>query len=77
MYLSASNLSSTNITIGNYSFLSGNASPSGTFPNITKLLQNPVTQLYEVPLNYSQVAYCRTRSDTSGYYNFPRYNSLW
>lgn len=34
MYLSADNLSSTNVTIGNYSFFSGDSAPSGTFYSV-------------------------------------------
>ena len=40
MYLSADSLSSTNMTLGNYTFASGNAAPQGTFPKV-EILQNP------------------------------------
>jgi len=73
MYLSADNFSSTTMNIGNYSFTSGNAQPQGSFFN-PKVQQNPGNQIYSVPLNYSQVVFCKTVPEQSSYSNFPRYS---
>ena len=74
MYLSASSLSSTNVTLGGYSFVGGNSVPQGLFFNV-KVLQDPNTQTYPVPLNYSQVVFCKSFADNTLYFNFPRMSS--
>ena len=73
-YFSADNLSSTKATIGGYSFVGGNSTPQGLFSSL-KVLQNPITKTYSVPLNYSQVAFCKTLADNTLYFNFPRMSS--
>lgn len=57
MYMSASDLSSKDITIAGYRFRADNTTPQGNFAlfNFT-----PDSTGFKVQLNYSQVAYCYT-----------------
>lgn len=57
MYMTASDLSSKNITIAGYSFAAGNASVQGSFALFN---YTPDDTGYKIPLNYAQAAYCYT-----------------
>jgi hypothetical protein len=57
LYMSASDLSSKDISIAGYKFRAGNTSAQGTFQQFSYLPDNTG---FKIPLNYSQAAYCYT-----------------
>ena len=57
MYLSASDLSSKDISIAGYKFKGGNSSVQGS---LQQLFYYPDNTGFKIPLNYSQAAYCYT-----------------
>lgn len=70
MYLSAANLSSTEgISFNGFTFVSNTSTPVGNF--ISKTIDVNDNNVYSVPLNYSQVALCRSIASKS-YRFFPR-----
>lgn len=70
MYLSAANLSSTTgISFNGFTFVSNSSTPVGNF--ISRTIEANSNNVYSVPLNYSQVAFCRSVA-TKDYRYFPR-----
>jgi hypothetical protein len=55
IYMSASSLTSKNITLAGYSFIGGNSTPQG---NYTSFNYNNSNNIFMVSLNYSSVAFC-------------------
>jgi hypothetical protein len=73
MYLSAPSLSSTSgISLNGYTFTSNSSYPQGEFVMKTILVGS--NGMYSVPLNYSEVVYCKSITAKT-YYAFPRYSS--
>jgi hypothetical protein len=55
LYMTASSLTSSDLTLGGYSFIGNNAAPQGNYSQPTF---NNSNNQFTIPLNYSQVAYC-------------------
>lgn len=79
VYVSAPSLSSTSgFSFGGYSFVSNTSVPEGLFSQVEVLADG--SGIYNVPLNYSQMAFCRTFDTSSNSYRrFPRWSqaSSW
>jgi hypothetical protein len=76
IYLSAANLTSTsNFSFSGYSFEPGTAAPQGTFAPLS--IMPGANGIYSVPVNYSQVVFCKTVYTGKTYRNFPRWSKSW
>ncbi len=75
MYISANNLSdTTNINFAGLKFGPNNSFPTGTYSE--NLITVGANGLYSVPLNYSQIVYCKTIR-TRTYRFFPKGSSSY
>jgi hypothetical protein len=64
IYLSASDLNATtNITLGGLEFVGNRSRALGDYTEFKYVVDG--TGYYQIPLNYSQVAYCVTKDDFS------------
>lgn len=62
IYLTASSLDATsNITLGGLEFIDNNSRPLGNYTEFKYVVD--ANGYYQIPLNYSQVAYCVTKND--------------
>lgn len=64
IYLTASSLNSTsNVTLGGLEFVGNRSKPLGNYTELKYVVDG--SGYYQIPLNYSQVAYCVTKNDFS------------
>lgn len=75
MYVKASSLSATSgISIAGYDFISGTSTPQGLFAQYQIAVDS--AGVYNVPVNYSQMVFCRVVDSSTNYRQFPRWNQL-
>lgn len=64
IYLTASDLNVTSgVTLGGLQFVGNNSRPVGNYTEFKYVVDG--SGFYQIPLNYSQVAYCVTKDDFS------------